>query len=112
LFDIFPKWKNIHKTCTINEFRETLNSIKHEILKYEFGDDLHANVSIVDGQTIIRSRVGRVIIFSVKELNLCFNEYSNSDWNCVQDKTTFVMANQIKSFRPPSEVSIDVELWL
>ena len=28
------------------------------------------------------------------------------------DKTTFVMANQIKSFRPPTEVSIDVELWL
>lgn len=111
-FDIFPKWKNIHQTCRVDEFKDTMNSIKKEILNYELGDNAPNNVNIVDGQRIIRSRVGRVIIFATKELIVCFNEYSNSDWNCVQDRTTFVLVTQVKSYIHPCEVSIDVELWL
>lgn len=112
ILDMFPKWKNIHQTCRVTEFKDTINSIKREILMHELGDDTPNNVTIVDGQSIIRSHIGRVVIFATKDLITCFNEYTNSDWNCIQDRTTFVLVTQIKSYIHPCEVSIDVELWI
>lgn len=105
-------WRVIHRTCTVNELRSTIDKIKQDVLGIFYEYPIPETVSIVNAQDIIRSRVGRIVVLSTKDLNLCFNEFTNSDWNCVQDRSTFALVTDLKAYDGPSEVSVDIELLL
>lgn len=105
-------WRVIHKTCKIEEFKNELDMAKKDILGTFYDDPIPDVISIVNAQEIIRSRVGRLVILSTKELNNCYNILSNSDWNCIQDRTTIALVSDLKSYTGPCDVSFDIELRL
>jgi hypothetical protein len=105
-------WRVIHKTCSLNDFKKELDMAKKDILGTFYEGPVPDIVSIVNAQEIIRSRIGRLVVFSTKDLNMCYNILSNSDWNCIQDRTTFALVTDLKSYSGPCEVSFDIELLL
>lgn len=105
-------WRVVHRTCKVEDFKDELDKAKKDILGVFYEGEIPDLVSIVNAQEIIRSRVGRVVVFSTKDLNNCYNILSNSDWNCVQDRTTFALVTDLKSYTGPCEVSFDIELRL
>ena len=109
---IEPVWRVIHKTCNIADFKKELDVAKKDILCTFYEGPVPDLVSIVNAQEIIRSRIGRVVVFSTKELNMCYNTFSNSDWNCVQDRSTFALVTDLKSYTGPCEVAFDIEILL
>jgi len=99
-------------TCKLEDFKKELDVAKKDILGTFFGGPVPDFVSTVNAQEIIRSRIGRVVVFSTKDLNMCYNTFSNSDWNCIQDRTTFALVTDLKSYTGPCEVAFDIEILL
>ena len=110
--NIEPVWRVIHRTCKLEDFEKAINLAKKEILGTFYDGPIPDLVSIINAQEIIRSRVGRVVVFSTKDLNNCYNVFSNSDWNCIQDRATFALVTDLKSYTGPCEVSFDIEILL
>jgi len=109
---IEPVWRVVHKTCNVADFKKELDVAKKDILGTFYEGPVPDLVSIVNAQEIIRSRIGRVVVFSTKDLNLVYNTFSNSDWNCVQDRSTFALVADLKSYTGPCEVVFDIEILL
>ena len=101
----------IHKDGMLDNFPKILNEIIDELQTRVLFKKNNETLTRLNKQILLRNTVNRVVLFTKEQVQVFYNEYSNSDFNCIQDRTNTILVNDIKSYNSrPVQFSIDVEI--
>ena len=90
-----------------SDFPDCLNkcmeNIKTKINYYEENSSLN-------NQIMIRNCVRKITVFTSANVQSINNDFCNSDFNCIQDRTNVILVNEIYTYgKTKSEFSINID---